>query len=115
VFRRAECPGRAIGRCELDRQWLFSGVGQHANISGGFLSDLWSYDPSIGQWSRQSGAVTGNTLGVYRILGVAAAPDAPDDRLYSMSWNDGANHLWMFGGYGYGSSGGQSNINDLWV
>jgi N-acetylneuraminic acid mutarotase len=96
------------------RFWLFSGYGQDTNGNGGFLSDLWSYDPSAGQWTWQSGAATGNTAGVYGSLGVAAAANAPGGRLDALSWIDGSNHLWMFGGYGSDSTGSQYDLNDLW-
>jgi N-acetylneuraminic acid mutarotase len=95
--------------------WLFSGYGQDSNGNGSSLSDLWSYDPSTGQWAWQRGSSTGNTAGVYGTLGVAATSNAPGGRFYSTSWTDASDQLWMFGGYAYGSSGGQSNINDLWV
>ena len=94
--------------------WLFSGYGQDSTGTGGFLSDLWSYDPSTGQWTWQSGAATGNNPGVYGTLGVAAGANAPGGRIDALSWTDGTDHFWMFGGYGYDSSGSQDDLNDLW-
>jgi N-acetylneuraminic acid mutarotase len=96
------------------RLWLFGGYGQDTNGSGGFLSDLWSYVPSTGQWTWQSGAATGNTAGVYGSLGVAAPANAPGGRFDAVSWIDGSGHLWMFGGYGRDSAGSQYDLNDLW-
>lgn len=31
-----------------------------------------------------------------------------------MSWIDRAGNLWLFGGYGYPSTGASNYLNDLW-
>ena len=55
-----------------------------------------------------------NAPGVYGTEGTAAAGNVPGSRYSAVSWIDAAGHFWMFGGYGYNSSGYESYFNDLW-
>ena len=38
----------------------------------------------------------------------------PGGRDSSVSWIDSSNNLWLFGGYGYDSTGNEGYLNDLW-
>ncbi len=94
---------------------LFGGNGQDSQGNGGWLNDLWSYDPTAQAWTWVSGSSTRNAVGVYGSLSVAAAGNVPGARFQSVGWIDGTDHLWLFGGYGYASSAQNyaSSLNDL--
>jgi N-acetylneuraminic acid mutarotase len=79
---------------------VFGGYGRDAQGTAGWLNDLWSYDPVAGQWSWVSGSGTADVVGVYGSLGVAAPGNAPGARFQTVGWIDGADHIWVFGGYG---------------
>ena len=94
--------------------WLFGGYGYDSTGSAGYLSDLWRYSPSTGQWTWVGGGNVNNVSGVYGTLGAAAAGNVPGARHSASSWIDSSGNLWLFGGYGYDSSGAIGNLNDLW-
>jgi N-acetylneuraminic acid mutarotase len=94
--------------------WLFGGVGYDSTGSAGSLNDLWRYSPNTGQWTWVSGANVDNAAGVYGTLGTAAAVNVPGARYSASSWIDAAGNLWLFGGYGYDSTGSAGRLNDLW-
>ena len=95
--------------------WLFGGMGYAQNAIGGFLNDLWEFDPATGQWTWWGGS---NTTGHYGVYGTRRTPDpanVPGSR-YESAWcqdEDGA--FWLFGGYGVlTEEGGWASGNDLW-
>jgi len=96
--------------------WLFGGQGYDATgTSINYLNDLWEYSPSSGEWTWVSGSSSAGAKGVYGTQGVAAAGNVPGARNQAVSWIDGAGHLWLFGGYGFDSTGvGAGDMNDLW-
>ena len=94
--------------------WLFGGVGYDAAGGTGNLNDLWKYSPSSGQWTWVSGANSHNASGVYGTQGTAAAGNVPGARYSASSWIDSSGNLWLFGGYGYDSTGSLGKLNDLW-
>jgi N-acetylneuraminic acid mutarotase len=94
--------------------WLFGGVGYDSTGGAGSLNDLWRYSPSTGQWTWMSGGEADNAAGVYGTLGTAAATNVPGARYAASSWTDSAGTLWLFGGYGYDSTGTVGRLNDLW-
>jgi N-acetylneuraminic acid mutarotase len=94
--------------------WLFGGVGYDSTGATGYLSDLWRYSLSTKLWTWVSGGVGDNVSGVYGSQGVAAASNLPGARYDASSWTDSAGNLWLFGGYGYDSTGALSPLNDLW-
>lgn len=93
--------------------WLFGGLG-YATGSLVYLNDLWKYDPVTGLWTWVSGSSGGNAPGTYGTLNVFAAGNGPGAREASVSWQDTAGNLWLFGGYGYDSNGVLGYLNDLW-
>jgi hypothetical protein len=52
--------------------------------------------------------------GVYGTPGTAAPGNAPGARYSAVSWIDPSGNFWLFGGFGYDSTGAQGNLNDLW-
>jgi N-acetylneuraminic acid mutarotase len=94
--------------------WLFGGYGYDSVGSLGSLNDLWQYTPSTGLWTWVSGSEARNAGAVYGTEGTAAGSNVPGARQSGSSWIDASGNLWLFGGYGYDSTGTLGNLNDLW-
>jgi len=94
--------------------WLFGGYGYDSTGALGALNDLWQYSPATAQWTWISGGDVGNARGIYGAQGVASASNVPGARYSSSSWIDASGKLWLFGGYGYDSTGALGTLNDLW-
>ena len=92
--------------------WLFGGLG-YAGVSGR-LNDLWKYDPNTNEWTWMKGSNTVDQNGVYGTQGVSSPTNYPGSRSHAIKWVDGNGNLWLFGGVGYGSSGGVGYLTDLW-
>jgi N-acetylneuraminic acid mutarotase len=78
----------------------------------GDLNDLWKFDGS--NWTWMSGANTVNQRGTYGTQGIPAVANIPGARVYAVSWLDKSGNLWLFGGFGYDSTGTLGYLNDLW-
>jgi len=65
-------------------------------------------------WIWVSGDDLPNDPGTYGTLGIPAAANCPGSRNSGVSWRDGNNNLWLFGGYGRDSTGAEGVLNDLW-
>jgi len=61
-----------------------------------------------------SGAAVIGQKGVYGTQGIADLSNMPGGRQLAVSWTDSQNHLWLFGGTGYDSTGRVDFLNDLW-
>lgn len=85
--------------------WLFGGESSDSTARAVFPNDLWEFNSTTKEWTWVSGSSTGNALGVYGTLGVAAASNVPGARAGAVSWIDAGGNLWLFGG---------GNLNDLW-
>ena len=99
--------------------WLFGGSGRDSAGTYSSLNDLWEYTPSTGLWTWVSGSntVLGSDKGqpgVYGTPGVPAAGNVPGARESASVWVDGSGNFWLFGGYGYNSTGTEVSYNDLW-
>lgn len=99
--------------------WLFGGFGPFGSGDLGYLNDFWEFNPSAGEWAWLGGSntvphVDGGNPGTYGTLGVPAAANIPGSRYSSVSWTGSNGNLWLFGGDGDDSSGGESWLNDLW-
>jgi N-acetylneuraminic acid mutarotase len=94
--------------------WLFGGYGDDSTGSQGKLNDLWQYSPSTNEWTWISGGSAANAAGVYGTLGTGSAGHVPGARQAASSGIDSSGNLWLFGGYGYNSSGDLGYLNDLW-
>jgi N-acetylneuraminic acid mutarotase len=94
--------------------WLFGGAGLGSAGNGGYLNDLWEFNPTSQTWTWMSGSSTADATGVYGAQGVAAAANLPGARYGAVSWIDGSGNLWLFGGDGLDSVGATGYLNDLW-
>jgi N-acetylneuraminic acid mutarotase len=96
------------------RFWLFGGWGMDGHGEYSALSDLWEFDPSLGQWKWVSGNTFVNQPAVFGTLGVPAPANKPGGLYEAASWIDSSGRLWLFGGYGYDSNAVLGELNDLW-
>ncbi|HEX4049499.1 MAG TPA: kelch repeat-containing protein [Steroidobacteraceae bacterium] len=94
--------------------WLFGGEGVTQSGVSQQYNDLWEYSPGSDQWTWVNGSTAADNSGVYGTQGAGAAGVAPGARVASVTWQDSAGDLWLFGGYGYDQGGIVSELNDLW-
>jgi len=87
-----------------DNLWLFGGNGNN---------DLWEFNPTNREWTWISGSSTANAGGVYGTIGIASIANIPRARDGAVSWIDGGENLWLFGGESSASSE-NGTLNDLW-
>jgi N-acetylneuraminic acid mutarotase len=93
--------------------WMFGGFG--FNSSGGaYQNDLWKYSPLTNEWTWIAGPNTQNNPGVYGAQGVAQASNVPGARSGAQYWTDASGNVWLFGGWGYDSTGQKGMLGDLW-
>jgi len=103
----------AVGwRDKSGKFWLFGGLSAQ-NSGFIYFNDLWKY--SDGEWTWMSGASVDNQAGNYGTMGVAAPGNVPGARIEANGWTDSTGNLWLFGGYGFDSTGQQGFLNDLWM
>jgi hypothetical protein len=69
---------------------------------------------NYGEWVWMNGSDTVNATGVYGTLGVTTPGNTPGARYGAVTWTDNQGNLWLFGGYGYDSTGTSGLLNDLW-
>jgi N-acetylneuraminic acid mutarotase len=98
--------------------WIFGGTGYDADGNGGYLNDLWAFQPAENEWAWTSGSSTvggnGGQSGVYGALGTLAAGNGPGGRSGATSWTDATGNLWLLGGDGFDAGGNGGYLNDLW-
>jgi N-acetylneuraminic acid mutarotase len=94
--------------------WVFGGAGFDSIGTNGYLGDLWSFNPTSGQWTWVNGAPLANTIGSYGTAGTAATANAPGSRYGAALWLDATQKPWLFGGQGYDASGNLGELNDVW-
>jgi hypothetical protein len=92
--------------------WLFGGTAYFGSSSSGLANDLWKY--SGGQWTWVSGSSLANQNSTYGAEGDLEPGNAPGGRFFLNGWVDGADNLWLFGGYGQ-VPGATGNLNDFWM
>ncbi len=118
VAAAGNVPGaRTYGLTWLDSAgnlWLFGGTGYGASGASGWLNDLWKFSPGSGQWTWVGGSTAVNSTGTYGTQGVAAAGNWPGARGIGNGWLDASGNFWIFGGSGYGASGANGTLSDLW-
>ncbi len=95
--------------------WLFGGSGFDSTDAGGWLNDLWEFNPTTKEWMWVGGSsVAANAMAVYGTEGTASPNNVPGGRNASVSWTDSSGSFWLFGGCGDNSTGTQGALNDLW-
>jgi hypothetical protein len=98
--------------------FMFGGEGTPTSSypsDGAFYNDLWEYVPSSKEWVWIGGPNTSNEKGVYGVEGAADGANVPGARISAVSWADAQGNFWLFGGWGYDSTGVQRQLlNDLW-
>ena len=120
-------PGaRLLASVWVDAQgkfWLFGGEGLGKGVYGGFLNDLWEFNPSDLNWTWAAGNAYVGTYngplalgqaGVYDHLGIPDPGNNPGSRSQATTWTDAQGNLWLFGGTGADSVGNEGVLNDLW-
>lgn len=86
-----------------DTLWLFGGYYSIGSVTGPkHYCDLWKFD---GNWTWISGPNLENQAGQYGIKGVTNATNFPGGRGHTAFWKQSNNLVWIFGGYGYDSTG----------
>jgi hypothetical protein len=93
--------------------WTFGGVGYNTYVSNvAELNDLWMH--SSGGWAWMGGSSSAiDATGTYGTMGTPAPGNIPGSRDSAMTWTDANGNLWLFGGEGFGATGG-GYFNDLW-
>src|SRR5258708_3213153 len=105
--------------------WLFGGWGYGTATTDptGFLSDIWEYQHSTGQWIWWKGTANANQSGVFAAKdipgadGVHFVKNIVGARRGAVIWQPDPNgYVWVFGGEGYDSSQGSppGYLDDLW-
>ena len=94
--------------------WIFGGSGYDASGNNDLLNDLWNFNPSTGYWTWVSGSSSAGQYGTYGTEYTAASTNFPGGRSTASGWIDSSDNLWLFGGNGYDSQGGEEGLNDLW-
>ena len=90
-----------------NKLYLFGGAGLGTTSIGGFLNDLWEYDPTTNNFTWIKGRNIINLPGTYN------APLRPGARSGGLSW-DYNNKLYLMGGFGADENGTSGSMNDLW-
>lgn len=110
-------PGAAFGSISWTdtshNLWLFGGYG-YGQTHFGFLNTVWKYNPYTNEWTWVNGDSTVNELPDYGIQGVESASNRPGARYGSQTWTDASGQLWLYGGYGFDTSGTEGILNDIW-
>jgi len=120
----------------LGNIWVFGGLGLDSagtrnpgstnglgngtvTAEGALLNDLWKFNIGTKQWTWISGGGASglsNQNGIYGTQLTAASGNLPGSRWSGVGWSDSTGNLWLFGGWGYGSTLAQSTgfLNDVW-
>jgi Kelch motif/Galactose oxidase, central domain len=94
--------------------WLFGGYGYGQAGTAGDLNDLWEYDLGAGVWIWIGGSSSIAASANYGIQGAPSISNVPGAREQAVGWADSSGKLWLFGGFGFDSSGVEGDLNDLW-
>ena len=117
VFSGANNPGgNSLGSAWASNGnfWLFGGQGPDSTGNVVAFNSLWELNPSTSEWAWVGGTNMEDQPGVYGTLGIPASANIPGARTGASFWTDQVGNLWLFGGFGYDSSGVRGYPNDLW-
>lgn len=69
-----------------------------------------------GEWTWLGGSNANGAAGLYGTQGSPGPANVPGARFEAAAFRDSAGKFWLFGGYGFDSTGvGSGDLNDLWV
>jgi hypothetical protein len=71
-------------------------------------NDLWKFNGE--EWVWVSGTNVASQRGIYGQKGISDSNNYPGGRSGPVSWMDKSGNMWIFGGYGYPTSGSSGNI-----
>jgi hypothetical protein len=99
--------------------WFFGGWGYDSTaLNGtGYLSDIWEYQSSAGQWIWWKGSSDVNQSGAYLTNGIPFVNNLAGARRAAALWQPDANgYVTIFGGEGLDSTAGAAPgyLNDIW-
>jgi N-acetylneuraminic acid mutarotase len=100
--------------------WIYGGFGRDAREIECYLNDLWEYDPAANEWTWRGGYKSCPNVnlsgwpGLFGTLGVFAAANNPWSLVFTASWVDSSNNLWLFGGMGEDTAAVGYYLNDMW-
>lgn len=81
----------------------------------GILSDIWNYSVLNNTWIKVLGNRKIDSNGNYGIKEYGFISNMPGSRKFYVNWSDNYGNLWMYGGYGKGTTGNTiSLLFDLW-
>jgi len=101
VFRQPSSPAQTCAVTQAD------GVAT-ANVTSVAV------DCGHNEWTWIGGSNVGDQKGTYGTQGMAAAANIPGARAHFASWTDASGNFWLFGGFGWDSTGTLAAMNDLW-
>jgi N-acetylneuraminic acid mutarotase len=108
--------GSASGTGADGQFYLYGGYGSHASSSrGGYLNDVWRFNPKEKTWTWISGDTLINQREVWGTRGVPAPANKPGGRYEMAGFVDGKN-FYVFGGKGGGRGPDcyACLFNDIW-
>jgi hypothetical protein len=86
-----------------------------ATLYTGLLSDIWKYSITNNTWTKVIGNRQLDSNGNYGIKEYGFISNMPGSRKFYVNWSDNYGNLWLYGGYGKGTSGNAiSRLFDLW-
>lgn len=95
--------------------WMWGGEGTGENGSDHYLNDLWKYDVSTGNWTWMTGSKIG---GAQAVLGTKLVSDSANTpggaTVTSFAADPTGSNLYLLGGWGRASSGGEQHLNILY-
>lgn len=94
--------------------WLLGGYGYAQDGNVGNLNDLWEYTLDTAVWTWIGGSSSAAAPGTYGTQGIPSSDNAPGARAQAAGWVDSSGNFWLFGGFGFDSTGVQDDLNDLW-
>jgi N-acetylneuraminic acid mutarotase len=95
--------------------WLFGGQGcGGTSTAPGYLNDLWMYNVTLSKWTFEGGGQITNQAGSYGQLYTSSPIFLPGTRSQAVAWAGADGNFWLFGGFGFDSTGNEGVLNDLW-
>jgi N-acetylneuraminic acid mutarotase len=90
--------------------WLFGGSQSSTNK----FNALFRYNSTTNEWTWMTGGNSYNNVGVYGTKGIPAAANTPGARVGAVTWKGADGNLYLYGGYGYGTTTAIGDLNDVW-